>query len=662
MNRLWMLVLLASCWALPKTGFAETPLAELEQQALRAASEAVADSVVQIRTVGGLDRMGRTLLSQGPTTGVIVSEDGYIVSSAFNLAGQPSSIVVRLADGRQQAAELVAHDRNRMLVLLKIATDRPLPVPNFVPAEEFQVGQWAVALGRTFQTDKVDISVGIVSAINRMYGRVLQTDANVSAANYGGPLVDISGRVLGVLVPMSPQSSRSEENAELAGAEFYDSGIGFAVPWQHILSVLKRWKSGDDLLPGRLGVALIDGDPHMTPPELTAVWPSSPAAEASWQAGDVITSVNGQSVETQAHVRFQLYPLYAGDSVDIILQRGDEQVQSSVVLVGELATFRHSFLGVIPTQETAEDAPQGVQVRAVWPDSPAQQVGLQPADLLQQIGESKITSTAEARSALASLQPSESTELQLLRGEEQLTLSATLAELPTSIIPSEVLSGAGPAGIGENSNGTLEPQTLQLPEFSQQATYLLPSSSDERLLGLMIWLGDGNTEHAQQQLTAWQNLCQRDGLVLVIAPPASEGNWTIEDTAYLQKLTAAALQRFPLDQFRTVIGGRGKAGQLAYALAFRRRTTFDGVVAVDAPLPRTLSLPETSPGTQLAVLSVESDSSNFAPLIRRDLESLREAGYPVSRWELPADDGEVSTFDRQTREAISRWINTLDRF
>ena len=98
-------------------------------------------------------------------------------------------------------------------------------MPELVPVDEIRVGQWAIAVGRSFRADRPNISVGIVSALGRMFGKVIQTDADVSTANYGGPLVDIRGRVYGVVVPMAPQAT-----SEVAGAEWYDSGIGFAVP------------------------------------------------------------------------------------------------------------------------------------------------------------------------------------------------------------------------------------------------------------------------------------------------------------------------------------------------------------------------------------------------------------------------------------------------
>ena len=108
---------------------AQRDLDQLEEQAWREAVEAVASSVVRIQTVGGLDRLGKTIVAHGPTTGLIVSPDGYIVSSLFNFVGRPSSILVHLPSGEQTAADLIARDKSRMLALLKVETEEPLPVP-----------------------------------------------------------------------------------------------------------------------------------------------------------------------------------------------------------------------------------------------------------------------------------------------------------------------------------------------------------------------------------------------------------------------------------------------------------------------------------------------------------------------------------------------------
>src|SRR6185295_1841033 len=112
---------------------------------------------------------------------------------------------------------------------------------------------------RTFRADRTNVTVGIVSALGRMFGKVIQTDADVSMANYGGPLVDIRGRVLGLVVPMAPHGA-----SEVAGAEWYDSGIGFAVPLASLADRIERMKKGEDQRPGLLGISMATKSPHST--------------------------------------------------------------------------------------------------------------------------------------------------------------------------------------------------------------------------------------------------------------------------------------------------------------------------------------------------------------------------------------------------------------
>ena len=188
-----------------------------------------------------------------------------------------------------------------------------------------------IAVGRSYQDEQADVSVGIVSALSRMHGRVLQTDANVSPANYGGPLIDLRGRVLGVLVPMSPSGG-----SELAGVEFYDSGIGFAVPLMHVYAVLDRWKTGEDLRPGRLGIGLVKGNEIVAPPVIAVVAPDSPASDAGLGPGDRITAVDGETVETQGQFRGKLGPLYAGEELSLTYHRGEKQHEVSLTLVAEI--------------------------------------------------------------------------------------------------------------------------------------------------------------------------------------------------------------------------------------------------------------------------------------------------------------------------------------
>lgn len=639
---------------------AEVDLALQEQQALQAAAQSVADSVVQITTVGGLDRVGRTLITQGPTTGLVVTADGYIVSSAFNFVQQPTSILIRLPSGKQAPARLVAHDRNRMLVLLKVEVDEPLRVPEAAPSDEIRVGQWALAVGRTFRADRVGVSVGIVSALNRMYGRVIQTDASVSVANYGGPLVDLQGRVLGVLVPMSPQSAGGE-GSELAGAEFYDSGIGFAVPLEHVFGVLNRWQEGKDLLSGKLGVGLKAGGAHFEPPEITTVWQGSPAAKAGWQPKDMIVAVDGVSVSTQSQLRFLLVPRYAGDHLRLTIRRGDEEINSEVTLTGELAPFRHAFLGVLPMRDAPEKDEPGVTLRGVWPESPAARAGLKRGDRIVKIGETKVTDQDSAQEALDGLSPGSSVQVHIERNKKQRTPSTKLTTLPEAILTRRNLPEAHSDSREETEKDQqAELKPLKLLEFVQIARYYTPPQDEDHLLGLLLWLADGDLQEDDAIVGALQAACRRDGLLLVIAHSQDDAGWSAEEAEFLNTLLRTVSGRFDIDPRRAVIFGRGKAGQLAFALAFNRKSELSGAIAIDASLPRTLRLPPTVPNRRLALLTIESKNSSFAPLIRKDIEQLREAGYPTTWLERPTTEG--NQLEPKTLGSITRWIDGLDRF
>jgi len=309
---------------------ADDDLASREQQAFQAAVARVAPSVVRIETVGGRERLGKVLLGAGPTTGLIVRRDGLIVSSAFNFLSRPDSILVHLPDSTRKPARLLATDRSRMVSLLAVKPDTPLPVPEMAPRGEIRVGQWAVAMGRTFEVDRPNLSVGIVSATSRIGGRAIQTDAAASPNNYGGPLVDIRGRVLGVLTPLSPNPDE-----KLSGIEWYDSGIGFAVPVEDILRVVPRLERGENLHAGHLGVAFAGLDPNTSVPIVAACHPRSPAFKVL-KPGDRVTAIDAVPVARVAELEDALARHYAGDRVTLTIDRDTKQQEVPLTLIPEL--------------------------------------------------------------------------------------------------------------------------------------------------------------------------------------------------------------------------------------------------------------------------------------------------------------------------------------
>jgi poly(3-hydroxybutyrate) depolymerase len=144
--------------------------------------------------------------------------------------------------------------------------------------------------------------------------------------------------------------------------------------------------------------------------------------------------------------------------------------------------------------------------------------------------------------------------------------------------------------------------------------------------------------------------------------PAAEQEWTGDDLEYLRRVLAAAIGQFEVDPRRVVVGGAGKAGQLAYALAFSNRKWVRGVAVVDSPLPRTLELPQNNPNYRLAVLSVETRNAPLGLLIHRDLQNLAEAAYPATQVIRETDVETGGVLDAASRDAIARWMDGLDRF
>lgn len=645
-----------------------------EEAAIRAAVARVADSVVQIRTIGGLEEVDSTLLASGPTTGLVISPDGWIVSSAFNFVQQPASILVTFANGEQAPAELVAKDHSRMIVLLKAQGVSGLKVPEFVPVDEIRVGQWAIAVGRSFRADRPNISVGIVSALNRMFGKAIQTDADVSTANYGGPLVDIRGRVYGVVVPMAPQST-----SEVAGAEWYDSGIGFAVPLATLAAPLERMKKREDQHTGVMGIGLAAENAHSSPADLATVLPTSPAGKAGFKKGDRITDIDGRQITTQTDLRFALGTKYAGETVHVTAQRGDKSLDEDVELVGELEPFRHAFLGILPLREVTEpdpavekkeEAPKaepgaGVVVRMVYPGSPAAAAGIKPTDRIVKIDDADINDIQSAIAAMNNVVPAADVSMHLVRGDQPLKLSLKAESLPTSIVsdlpPAYAATALPPAEANAAAaKPELKLQDLKLAEFPEKCrVYVPPTLEAGRPAGVLIWLHTPGKAPDEALFRDWQSICDRDGLLLVAPASSDASRWERTELEYLRRLSERVLAEYRVDPRRVVVFGQEGGGAMAYLLALVSRDLFSGVATSDAALPRTVDPPSTQPTSRLAIFAgLPSDASRLAQT-QLGLKKLSDAGYPVTALTIANQDGNLSAAER---EQLARWIDTLDRF
>jgi serine protease Do len=654
-------------------------LVSLEQKAFRAAVDRVAPSVVRIETIGGLERIGRVLFGTGPTTGVVVAPDGYIVSSAFNFIHRPASILVQLPDGTRKPARLVATDQNRMLALLKIEADRPLPVPESVPESELRVGQWAIAVGRAFEVNQPNMAVGVVSALERIWGKAIQTDAAVSPNNYGGPLLDIRGRVMGVLVPLSPQ-----DTSEIAGYEWYDSGIGFAIPFRKIQEILPRLKQGKDLRPGLLGINFAGTALFLADPIIAVCRPRSPARQAGFKAGDRIAAIDGRKVDLAAQAKQEIAVHYAGDRIRLAVLRDGKRIENEVQLVAKLEPFQPPFLGILPMriqtkprakpqataakavtekprEKAAGEPTAGVAVRYVYPEGPAAKAGLQRGDVLSTFAGAALNNAGQLRAMLADCEPEQKVPLEFRRGGETQKVEVALQTLPEAIPSGDLSTAREPVPPDGNKKPKTGLQDLKLPDFPDRKIRLyVPEGYDARAsYGLVVWLhGSAAPDEKawQDWITPWKPLCDRGDLILAAPQSAEKGNWHEGDLRMLHRLLAHVASNYALDPSRIVAAGREGGGTMAFGLAFTARGAIQAVAAVDAGFAG--PVPENEPGRRLAFYIARSRATKSAGAVKGTVSRLREMKYPVTIKELGPDSRDLAP---EELAELARWIDSLDR-
>lgn len=632
----------------------ETPRLEAaEQQAFQAAVARIAPSVVRIETVGGLEQVEELNFGAGPTTGLIVSADGYLVSSAFNFVHRPDSILVQLSDGARKPAQLVATDHNRLLVLLKIEPDRPLPVPEAAPPSEVRVGQWAIAVGRTFDPQQPNVAVGIVSALRRIWGKAIQTDAAVSPDNYGGPLVDVQGRVLGLLMPMSPESG-----GEMAGYEWYNSGIGFAVPLSDIEAILPRLKEGRDLHSGLAGLSFSRERTDFDPAVIAALHPTGPAAKAGLRPEQRIVAVDGRPIERLGDLKRELAQHYAGDRITLSVERDGQSQQVALELAAKLEPYQTPFLGLLPVRRPRNpESPTGVAVRYVYPHSPAAEAGLAPGDVVLKVEEAAVADAAALREQLAQKAVGDTIRLEVRRGSESRSVSAKLTVLPESLPEAPLPSAwaSEPAPSAERPSTGLLP--LRLPELPNEASLYVPASYDPTTpAGLCVWLHGSEGLDEKALVGRWKAICERDRVLLLIPKATSGKRWEFGEFVVVGKFLAMVSHDYQLDPTRIVLAGQQTGGTVAYLAAFQKPERIHGVATLDATMVG--QPPEAEPLRRLAFFLAETPKPAPAQATATAAKRLRALKHPVTEEKLGA---EASDPVAAWVPNLARWLDSLDR-
>lgn len=658
--RLFIISIVLTAGMLPgsprETAFGQSSeLAILEEQAFKQAVAFVEPSVVRIQTVGGLDRVGQILTNTGPTTGVVVSEDGFILSSAFNFVSKPASILVEFPDGRRFPAREIATDLSRMLTLLKIDAQKLTPAVA-ADADSVKVGQWAIAVGRTYSPEAPSMSVGIVSALQRIWGKALQTDAKVSPVNYGGPLVNIEGRVLGILVPLSAQQAEVT-----AGVEWYDSGIGFAIPMSDAYEIVERLKKGEDLKPGLMGVSI--GRDDLTEGELVLqmVRPDSPAYRAGMRPKDILVSVNGQPLRRVGHLKYALGTSYAGDTIQVEFKRKDELFQKELTLVDQLIPYETGFLGILPERPSSKAEPAGVVIRYLHPDGPAEKAGLKLHDRIVKFQGEDVTDSKSLWTLISRERPGNKVVVVYRRGDKEQPVEVELASTPEDV-PFELTDWFIEPPDDKEAVAKVSPTgridvAMEAHNHSYWG-YVPEDYNPDYAYGLVVWIHPGGETMEAEMAREWQSFCANRGLILIGPKAEKVSGWNLNEAEFIKDAVADVSGRYNIDPARVVLHSYGNSGAFAYHLAFKYREVFRGLAVIGAGLRQ--PPPENDPEFRLQILLVCGTDDEEFKAVKATAAGLKDRKYPVTFLELEGKGKGYPAFG--TLDQIAIWADMLDRF
>ncbi len=647
---------------------AEPTLAE--ESAFRAAVERVASAVVRVEPLAAPEPASggssEAHPGSGPSTGLVVrgdAEASWIVATSFAVPQEVAEAVIVLGDGTRLAARVVGRDRSRSLVLLKAGPIAGAAALEPAPRGDLAPGQWTIAVGRGWGHAAPGVSVGILSAVNRCWGKAVQTDAAVSPANYGGPLIDIAGRVIGILAPLPIDTAGMPQ-----GTELYDAGIGFAVPLEDILRVLPRLERGETLAPGLLGITWRSADEITGPPDIASCRQGSPANQAGLRAGDRIVRFAGREVGRIADVRHQIAPRYAGDEVEIVVERrgGDGQEPGRATLratlVEALPPWRRAVIGLLPAP-AAKDAAGPVKVAAVLPAGPAARGGVVAGDLIGSIAlatgggaaeRTPIESPAALAGFLAGVEPGDTVEVGFERDGKQAMATIVTESMPVEV-PDPVLPE--PQVEGDPLAAAIDAATivkLEGPEETRPTLAVLPRAAGEPLAGVLVYFGPPRGAIAEAEAGAWKAAAAKHGVAVILPGSGDPQRWSTDDLPRVRRALAALNAKRPIDPARVAVAGRGAGGSFAWLVADRLGGLVRGAALIDAALPRQAKIEAVDPGRwRWVLLGVSGNDTGKGPRSPTTVrQSLEAAGFPVGA--IVADG------DGPPTDLLCRWVSMLN--
>ena len=316
---------------------AETCVDAVVYVKVRATQQVVINAGPLFRFFFGYERIPYSREVQGSGSGVIIREDGYIVTNNHVIAGA-NAIEVTLNNNRTYPARLIGTDPATDVALIKIE-ENGLPIVPFADSDQLRLGEWVLAIGSPYDL-RSTITAGIVSAKGRSMPKdpnnpnefriesFIQTDAAVNPGNSGGALVNKEGKLVGVNTAIISQTGSY-------------AGYSFAVP----SNIVKRIT--DDLMDygtvhrARLGIVMLPINDEIAKElklssvngvYITDMASDSAAAEAGIKVGDVVVEIGGSKVTGVSSVQELVNNFHPGDRAEVKVIRGGEALSFEVVL------------------------------------------------------------------------------------------------------------------------------------------------------------------------------------------------------------------------------------------------------------------------------------------------------------------------------------------
>jgi serine protease Do len=367
----------------------------------RMATDRVAPSVVNIRSMRLMtDRLGRRIPTQiGAGSGFVIDRNrGYIVTN-HHVIKDAEELIIRLGQGEELDATLVGSDPKTDIAVLKV--DQELPIAaEWGDADRADIGDWVLAIGSPFQLDQT-VTAGIISAIGRRNLRIvddgtgyedfIQTDAAVNPGNSGGPLVDLSGKVIGINTAIFS-----------TGGNEGNQGIGFAISATLACKVVQQIIDTGRVTRGYIGVQLdlLDRDRSKQAGLAKGrailfrdVDPDGPADRAGLQPGDIVIALDDQPIVDTVTLRNTISAATPGTRFKLTYIRGGREASAEVV-VAEMPLLR--ALGIRLRDQGPAPDQISVVIDQVMPNSPAYYARLEPGMRIATIGDRPVSSKAEA--------------------------------------------------------------------------------------------------------------------------------------------------------------------------------------------------------------------------------------------------------------------------